>query len=212
MTRILLVDDHNVVRHGIRRILQDSLRESDLIHEAATGQEAINMSLAVCYDLILLDISLPDRNGLDVLQQIRRHCPDTAVIILSMHTEKEFVVRAFRAGAKGYLTKVSASDELVQAVEAVLQGKQYITPVAADILLQEILEDEAGTRPHKFLSDRELQVACMIAKGRKPTEIADVLCISVKTVSTYRARILEKLRLKSNADIVNYCRDHHLSM
>jgi DNA-binding NarL/FixJ family response regulator len=212
MTKVLLVDDHGVVRHGIRRILEDFFQDPALIHEASTGQQAINMVQGGNYLLVVLDISLPDRNGLDVLQQIRLFKPGTNVIVLSMHSEEEFALRSLKAGAQGYLTKMSASEELISAIETVLDGKQYISPRVAELLIQELRDDKTSAPLHKFLSNRELQVACMIAGGKTPTEIAQTLCLSVKTVSTYRTRILEKLHLKTNADLVIYCHDHHLSL
>lgn len=212
MSRILLVDDHALVRQGIRRILQEFLPAPVEIDEAATGQEAINRIRAGCHDVVLLDISLSDRNGLDVLQQVNHFCPETSVVILTMHAENEYAVRALRAGAKGYLTKMTAPAELVLAVETVLDGRRYISPAVADILVQEITQDRSDAPLHHFLSDRELQVACMLSQGRTPTQIAETLCISVKTVSTYRTRIFQKLQLGSNAALVNYCRDNNLTL
>lgn len=212
MKQILLVDDHAMIRNGIRRILQELLADTVEIFEASTGQEAINMVQNGCYSLVLLDISLPDRNGLDILHQISQHCSNTPVIMLSMHPERHYAVRSLRAGAMGYLTKESAADELILAVEKVLQGGQYINPSVAELLVKDIQEEKKDVPPHTFLSDREFQVVCMISAGKTPTEISSSLCLSVKTISTYRTRILEKLKLNSNADIFNYCRDHNLAM
>jgi len=210
--RILIVDDHTIVRQGVIRILQDIMERPLEFDEASSGKQALDMTSAAAYDLVLLDISLPDLNGLNVLKLLHQNNALLPVIILSTHPEEHYAVRSLRAGAAGYVNKGDAATVLKEAIEKVLAGRRYVTPSQAE-LLADALSDKAGPTPlHHALSDREYQLACMMAAGKTLTEIARELSLSVKTVSTYRARVLEKLHLRSTADIINYCIKNGLSM
>lgn len=211
MNRILIVEDHNIVRRGIMRVLKELLEIPLEFEEAASGQEALDKISGGNFCLVLLDISLPGRNGLEVLKQLRQQQPKLPVLILSMHPEQQYAVRAIRAGAAGYVTKDSAPEELKSAVEKVLRGGRYLNASQADLLadaLRERRPEEINL--HETLSDREYQLARMMTSGMTMTEIARELSLSVKTISTYRTRILEKLRLRSNADIISYFITHEL--
>lgn len=211
MNRILIVEDHNIVRQGVMRVLKELLDTPLEFEEAASGQEALDKVSAADFDLVLLDISLPGRNGLEVLKQLRQQQPKLPVLILSMHPEQQYAVRAIRAGAAGYVTKDSAPEELKAAVEKVLRGGRYLNASQADLLADALRERRSEEiNLHETLSDREYQLARMMTSGMTMTEIARELSLSVKTISTYRTRILEKLRLRSNADIISYFITHEL--
>lgn len=211
MRRILLVDDHIVVRQGLIQLLS-ILLEGVEFDEASTGQEGIDKLNGSNYSLVLLDISLPGRNGLDVLRQMRSMKPDIPVLMLSMHPDEQYAVRAMRAGAAGYVTKVSASEELKDAIEKALRGEKYVTLSQATLLADAISESHEVGELHNLLSDREYQFAGMLTAGKTMTQIAQELNLSVKTISSYRTRVLEKLRLRTNADIINYCITHGINM
>ena len=202
MIRILVADDHTVVREGVKQILAS---QSDIIveDEAENGKETLEKALSGNFDLVLLDISMPGRGGLEVLEDILKARPKLPVLILSMHPEEHYAVRVIRGGASGYLTKSSAPDELISAIRRVASGRKYISPNLAERLTYE-LDRDADKPLHETLSDREYQVMFMISKGKSIKEIAEELGLSEKTVSTYRSRILEKMNLKSNAEIVLY--------
>jgi len=202
MIKVLIVDDHTIVREGLRQILEDT---SDIVvvSEASSAQEVLNKVKSNNFDIVLLDISLPGRSGLDVLKQLKSIKPDLPVLILSMHPEEQYAIRALRAKAAGYLTKESASDELIKAIRKVAQGRKYITSSLAEKLAFE-LEDNKGYPSHEILSDREYQVMCMIALGKRIKEIADALSLSVKTISTYRARILKKMNMRNTSQLIHY--------
>lgn len=202
MTRIVIVDDHAIVRKGLRQILADS-PDMAVVAECDNGQELLRLLEKNEYDLILLDISMPGRNGLDVFKQVKAQKPDLPVLFLSMHPEEQYAVRALRAGASGYITKESAPDELVAAIRKVSQGGRYVSSSLAENLAF-IVGGDRERQPHELLSDREYQIMCMIASGKTVTEIADGLSLSVKTVSTYRTRLLNKMHLKNNAELTNY--------
>ena len=208
MLRILIADDHDVVRKGLIQILAKSFPGTD-VDEAADGRQALALAEKGNYALVLLDISMPGRGGLEVLKEVKRHRPGVPVLILSMHPEEEYAVRAFRAGASGYLTKDSAAEELVQAVRTVLAGRRYLSASLTDMLARELESNGVGPR-HNALSDRELQVMRMLASGKTVTEIADELSLSVKTISTYRSRILEKLQVRNNAELARYAFENRL--
>ncbi len=202
MLKILIADDHAIVRKGLMKIL----KESDAgisVDEAGYGQEALARVLQTRYELVLMDISMPGRGGLDVLKEMKSHRPQLPVLMLSMHPEEEYAIRALRAGASGYVTKDSAADELVGAIRKVLSGGRYVSSSLAEKLAFE-MEADAGKLPHETLSDREYQVLRMIASGKTVTEIGQELSLSVKTISTYRSRILEKMRAKNNAELTRY--------
>ena len=202
MIKILIADDHGIIRKGIKQILS---RTSDIevTAEASTGQEALEKIWTIHFDLVILDISLPGRNGLEILKQIRSQKPKLPVLILSMYPEEQYAVRVLRAGASGYLTKESDKNELVEAIRRIAEGKKYITPSLAEKLASE-LEPSNDKALHERLSDREYHILCLIAKGKSSNEFAEELALSVKTVSTHRARVLEKMGMKSNAELTYY--------
>ena len=202
MLRILVADDHEVVRKGLMKVLAEILQPIQ-VDEARNGQEAVSKVWKSEYDLVVLDIKMPGKSGLDVLKEIKQHRPKLPVMILSMHPEEQFAIRAMRAGASGYLTKESAGDELVLAIRKALKGEKYISGSLAQILAGE-LDSDSEKPPHELLSDREFQVMLMIASGKPVGAIAKELCLSVKTISSYRANILLKTRMKNNAEITHY--------
>ena len=177
--------------------------------EATNGQEVLDKVRAETWDVVVLDISMPDRSGLDVLKQLRSERPKLPVLVLSMHSEDQYAVRVLKAGANGYLTKDSAPDELVKAIRKVVSGGTYVSSFLAEKLAFEIGTDSSRL-PHETLSDREFQVLRLIAAGESVTEIAAELYLSVKTVSTYRARLLQKMNLTTNAELIHYAMHNHL--
>ena len=202
MYKILIADDHAVVRKGLKQILTET---SDMIAagEASTGQEVLDMLMKNEYDVVILDISMPGRSGLDIMKDLKNMKSSIPVLVLSIHPEEQYAVRALKAGASGYLTKESAPDELVVAVRKVAQGGKYVTTSLAEKLAFDL--GKANEKPlHETLSDREFQVLCMIGSGKPVKEIAEELCLSIKTISTYRSRILEKTKMKNNAEITRY--------
>jgi DNA-binding NarL/FixJ family response regulator len=202
MLKILVVDDHDVVRKGLTKVLSEALQPVK-IDEAGNGQEAMSKVLKGEYELVVLDLKMPGKSGLDVLKEIKQHRPKLPVLILSMHPEEQFAIRAMRAGASGYLTKESAGDELVLAIRKALKGERYISDSLAQILAGELNSDPE--KPcHEILSDREYQVMIMIASGKTVGTIAKDLCLSVKTISSYRANILLKTRMKNNSELTHY--------
>jgi DNA-binding NarL/FixJ family response regulator len=201
--RVLIVDDHAILRAGVREMLSD---EEDLrvVAEAGSAEEALQtLRDGTEVDVVVLDITLPGQSGIDLLKQLRRDRPDLAILVLSMHPERSFAVRLMRAGANGYVPKMIVPEELVKAVRAVGTGRRYITPIVAELLASDCAADEEGPL-HNRLSERELQVFTRIARGISPAVMANELGLSVKTVSTYRARILEKMAMRSNAEIAAY--------
>jgi len=202
MLKVLIADDHPVVREGLKQIVTET-QDMVVAGEANNGQEVLNKIREGDYDVIVLDITMPGRNGMDVLRQLRSERPRLPVLILSIHSEEQYALRALRAGASGYLTKESAPDELVVAIRKVSWGGKYISSSLAEKLAfkLEIGREEA---PHETLSDREYQVMCMIASGKTVKEIAQELSLSEKTISTYRSRILEKMKMKNNAELTYY--------
>ncbi|MDD2852579.1 MAG: response regulator transcription factor [Desulfuromonadaceae bacterium] len=205
MNRILVVDDHVIVRQGLIQLLSIMLEPAMMFDEASTGQEGIDKFNENDYCLALVDISLPGRNGLDVLRLMRKLKPKVPILVLSMHPDEQYAVRALRAGASGYVAKASASEELKGAISKALRGEKYVTPFQATLLADAVSEDHDVAGLHNLLSDREYQFACMLTSGKTPTQIAQELNLSVKTISSYRTRVLEKLHLKNNAEIINYC-------
>lgn len=205
MLRILIVDDHAVVREGLKRILNE-YPDQVVIGEVGDGAGVLAEVHNSEWDLVLLDINLPHRDGLDVLKQIKRERPGLPVLVLSIYPEDQYALRVIKAGAAGYLTKESAPELLVEAIRQVAAGHSYISPTLAEKLAGN-LHDFDGRMPHENLSDRELEVFRLIVSGRTVGQIAAQLSLSVNTVSTYRARILEKTGLKSNADLMRYAVD-----
>ena len=207
-TRVLLADDHALFRHGLERVLAEGLPGSAFGHAGDTA-EALRLAREESWDLVILDISFGGKSGLDVLKEIRHFRPKLPVLVLSMHPEKQFAVRALKAGAAGYVTKKVVSEELLQAVRRVLAGGRWVTQEVAERLAAEV-GLPADKLPHEILSDREFQIFRLLAGGATVKAIAEQLDVSVQTVSTYRARILEKMRLETNADLTRYALDHHL--
>jgi len=200
--RILIADDHPIVREGYKKILSDT-PDMVVADEAENGQEVLNYIRKKNYDLILLDISMPGRSGLEILKELKNERPRLPVLILSIYPEEQYAVRAFRAGASGYLTKASAPNELISAIRKISQGGRYISSSLAEQLTY-YLDADAEKPLHETLSDREYQVMLMIASGKTVSEIAGELFLSVKTISTYRSHILEKMKMKNNAEITLY--------
>jgi len=199
---VLLVDDHAVVRHGLRAVLEEEL--SDVaIQEAGTAREGLECLRKDDYDALILDIGLPDRNGLDLLKSIHLEWPDLAVLILSMFDESQYGVRMIKAGAAGYVTKASAPEKFVTAVRKILAGGRYISANLAERLADN-LSGHFDEEPFDVLSDREYQIFLMIASGKTVSEIANELCLSVKTVSTHRTHVLQKTNMKTNAELTHY--------
>jgi DNA-binding NarL/FixJ family response regulator len=208
MTRILVVDDHEIVRAGLKELLS-IYHEFTVAGEAGSGVDAVKMVREANWDVVLLDISMPDMNGIEALTQIRRIKPEQPVLILTMHPEDQYAVNLLRAGANGYLRKECSPEMLVAAIRTVASGRRYISPALGDQLAGE-LDGEGHKALHTELSEREFQVFCKLAAGQAVSEVADELFLSVKTVSTYRARILDKMRIKSNAHITYYAIKHGL--
>lgn len=200
--RILIVDDHSIIRKGLKQILADEFTAA-VFGEANDGNEALELVWKQAWDIVLLDISMPGKSGLDVLKQIVSAQPNMAVLVLSMHPEDQYAVRVLKTGAAGYITKNTASEEVVGAVHKVLAGGKYVSAALAENLATS-LNAPAGKLTHEVLSDREYQVLRLIATGKSVKEIGYELSLSVKTISTYRTRIMEKMKLKTNADIIRY--------
>ncbi|SEK69892.1 response regulator [Nitrosovibrio tenuis] len=199
---ILIVDDHAIVRQGLRQILIESGKVL-LVGEAERGAEAMRQVREGGWDVVVLDISLPDRNGIEILKQIKKECPKIRVLMLSMHDEGIYAIRALKAGASGYITKQSAPGELMAAIHHVAKGRKYLTATLAEAMADSFGEDPDRS-PHETLSDREYQTLCLIASGKSLTDAAEEMRLSVKTVSVYRSRLLEKMKLKNNAELTHY--------
>lgn len=208
MPKILLTDDHAVVRHGLMQILEDAIARATF-GEAATGQEALDLVRRERWDIAIVDISLPDRSGLEVLKEMRLIAPGLPVLILSIYSEEQFAARAFRAGAAGYVTKRRASGEIVAAVRQALGGRRLLADSMAGRLPVEV-GPNAQKPPHARLSDREYQVFGLLARGHTVKAIASQLRVSVQTISTHRSRILEKMGERTNADLAGYALREHL--
>jgi two-component system invasion response regulator UvrY len=208
MLKILIVDDHPVVRRGLKQIIAET---TDIVvaGEAADGLEALTKVGAGDYDVVLLDISMPVKNGIDVLAQLKYERPKLPVLMLSMHPEEQYAVQALRAGASGYLTKESAPNELVGAIRKVSTGGKYVSASLAEKLAS-IVQKGYEELPHQTLSERELHVMRLIASGKTVSEIAEELSLSVKTISTYRSRILKKMQMKNNAQLTRYAINNSL--
>jgi DNA-binding NarL/FixJ family response regulator len=206
--RVLVADDHVLFRRGLKMVLEDT-PDMVVADEAGTGREALEKALKGNYDVLLLDISMPERSGFDILKDLKSLKPELPVLILTMHAEEKYAVRVLKAGASGYLTKKNAPDELVAAIRKVLSGGRYVSASLAEKIAFE-LQEGGGKPPHESLSDREYQVMCLIAQGKSMSDIAQELSLSINTVSTYRARILEKMRLKNTAELIHYAISNNL--
>jgi DNA-binding NarL/FixJ family response regulator len=202
MKRILIIDDHEIVRDGLKRILNEQ-SDSNTFGEASTAPEAIRLVTEEGWDVVVLDLSLGDRSGLEVLKALKQIRPRLPVLILSMHSEEQYARRAFKAGAAGYITKDSPRAELVRAINKVAEGGRYVSHALAEELVID-LERESDRPPHETLSDREFEVMRLIASGKTVGEIAAILSLSDSTISTYRGRILEKMGMRTNAELTHY--------
>ena len=210
MIRILITDDHAIVRQGLARILEKN-QNMKIVAECENGIDALNWLRANDCDIALIDISMPGMNGIDLLKQLREEKPKLPVLVISIYSEDQYAVRLIKAGAAGYLTKGCAPAIVVEAVNQIVGGKKYISPAVAEMLANEF-GAEQGKRPHESLSDREYQIFLMIASAKTVSEIADTLALSGKTISTYRSRILEKMHLRNNAEIMHYAIENKLSV
>ncbi|SDY72494.1 two component transcriptional regulator, LuxR family [Collimonas sp. OK242] len=208
MTRILVVDDHAVVRAGVQHFIAD-IPEMEIAGEAANAQEAIRLIRSNEYDIVLLDIAMPDKSGVEVLKQIKREKPALPVLMLSMHPENRYAVQVLRSGADGYVQKEALATELVKAIETILQGHKYISYAVAELLTADPANAEQGAL-HESLSAREYEIFYKLSQGEGVTKIAKELCLSVKTISTYRTRVLQKMSMTSNADIIYYAIKNNL--
>ena len=206
--RFLIADDHTIVRRGLRQILLEGFPDAE-IEEVPDAEELIKKTIQSDWDIIISDLSMPGRSGLEALQQIKQIKPRIPVLILSIHPEEQYALRVLKAGAAGYLSKDLAPDELVNAVNRVLLGKKYITVTIAEKLAS-VLDQDSDKQPHELLSDREFSVLKLLATGKSVSEIAESMFLSVTTVSTYRARIKTKMNLKTNADLILYSIEHKL--
>ncbi len=202
MTRVLVADDHPLLRSGLKQVLSQE-PDLEVIGEAENSEQVLRHVREGNVDVLILDLSMPGRGGLDILRDIRRDHPGLPILILSVHAEDQFAVRAIKAGANGYLSKDNAGPEVVRAVRKVLTGKKYVSPGLAEMLAN-ALDHDSERPPHEALSDREFQVMCKIASGMTVSQIAAEVALSVKTVSTYRARVLEKMNMHNNAEITRY--------
>ena len=208
--KVILVDDHPLVQEGIKSILSRSDLKVDIIGLASSAAELLELLTKKTPDIVLLDVSLPDRNGIDILHDLKKMHPDLPVLILSMHPEKRFAIRALKAGAAGYLNKRTISKELVNAISTVVkQKKRYINAEVAEELADQISGDTEEL-PHELLSDREYEVLTLIVGGKKVSEIAEMLSLSVQTIHTYRSRIKDKMNMKSNAELIRYAVEQQL--
>ena len=202
MKKILLVDDHQIVIQGLRNLIALET-DMEVADEASSGDEALKLVRANHYDVMVLDISMPDKNGVDTLHELKHIAPDLPVLMLSGYAEEQYALNLMRSGCKGYLSKDADSDEIIHAIRTVAKGKKYISSQLAE-LMSYSLNNPTEKQLHELLSEREFQVFFKLASGLSPTEIGEDLHISIKTVSTYRSRILEKMQLKNNADLTYY--------
>jgi DNA-binding NarL/FixJ family response regulator len=202
MIKVFFAEDHAIVREGLKQILADT-RDIVVAGEASDGDEALAQILKGDYDIVVMDISMPGRNGLEVLKELKEHRPELPALILSMYPEDVYAIRSFRVGASGYLSKESAPTELINAIRKVAGGGKYVSAALAERLVVN-LGDDSGKPLHEKLSEREYQILCLIATGKTGAQIAAELSLSAKTVSTYRTRILEKMELKNNAELTHY--------
>lgn len=208
--RILIADDHAIVREGLKQILADT-KDIVVAGDAENGNDAIKLARNKAdSDVLLLDISMPDRSGIEVLKQIKKESPKMAVLMLSMHREDQYAIRSLKAGAAGYLNKQSAPAELVDAIRLVASGRKYISPALAQELANQVGDENREVPPHETLSDREYQTLVMIASGKTVSDIAAELTLSVKTISMYRSRLLQKMKMRHNAELTHYAIKNHL--
>ncbi|GAB1723558.1 MAG: response regulator [Nitrospira sp. CR1.1] len=208
MTKILVVDDHAVVRQGVKQILNEQF-QGVVIGEARNAEEMMDRLRKFAWDIVILDVGMPGKSGLDAIKDLKQVCPKLPVLVLSAYPEDQLARRMLKAGAAGYLTKDSAPNELVHALRKILGGGKFVSASMAELLVANLNED-AEKPLHELLSDREYQVMCLIAVGKSLKEIADDLCVGISTINTYRARILEKMQFKNNTELTHYAIDHRL--
>lgn len=208
VTKILVVDDHAVVRQGVKQILNEQFQGA-VIGEARNAEEMIDRIKKFTWDIVVLDVGMPGKSGLDALKDLKQVCPKLPVLVLSAYPEDQLARRMLKAGASGYLTKDSAPNELVQALRKILGGGKFVSASMAELLVAN-LNEQAERPPHELLSDREYQVMCLIAVGKSLREIAEDLCVGISTINTYRARILEKMQLKNNTELTHYALENRL--
>jgi DNA-binding NarL/FixJ family response regulator len=208
LMRVLIVDDHPVIRRGLKDILSEQ-KEIEVCAEAGNAAEALELARKNKPDIVLMDITMPGRSGVEALQDIKREFPHMPVLMLSIHPEDQYALRSLKAGASGYLTKESAPDELMKAIAKAVAGGRYVTESLAERLAMEV-GGHGGREPHELLSDREYEVLRQIGRGKSVSQIAEEMSLSVKTVSTYRSRILEKLDLEHTADLIRYALERKL--
>ena len=208
MMKIFVADDHAIVRQGLKQIVADT-PDIAVAGEASSGQEVLEKVLTNDYDVVLLDITMPDRSGLDILKELKSQKPEINILVLTIHPEEQYAVRVLKAGASGYLTKESAPDELITALRKIAAGGKYVSSSLSEKFAFDLGTD-AEKPLHQTLSDREYQVMCMIASGKTVKEVAEELLLSIKTVSTYRSRVLEKMNLKNNVELTHYARQNRL--
>ena len=202
MVRILIADDHAIVRKGLKQLLLEEFPAA-VLGEVENAEQLVSKVLVQKWDVVICDLSMPGRSGLDALQQLRHSCPGLPVLIMSMHSEDQYAIRVLRAGASGFLGKDSIHEDLIKAIHTVLKGKKFITPSVAE-KLADVFNRGSVQSPHETLSNREFDVFKLLASGKSVSEIATQLSLSVTTVSTYRARILEKMQMKNNAELTRY--------
>ncbi|MEO5593085.1 MAG: response regulator transcription factor [Chitinophagaceae bacterium] len=208
MHRIVIADDHILIRKGLIQVLKEEF-PSAIIEETSDAEALIKKVLSAEWDLVITDISMPGKSGLDILQEIKRHAPKLPVLVLSMFPEEQYAIRALKAGAAGYLNKMSAPEEIIKAIRTVSLGKKYITPLVAEQLAGNLLPDNEKAL-HESLSAREFEIFTLLAAGKSVSDIAEQVVLSTSSISTYRARILKKLHLRNNADIIFYSLGHNM--
>ena len=208
MINILMVDDHSIVREGLRRIIEEK-EEMKVASEATTGEEALHLISKEIFDIVLLDISMPGKNGLQTLKEIKKYKSTIPILMLSMHAEEQYALRAIKAGASGYLTKDSAPEQLVIAIKKVCSGRKYISPEVAELLATDLYHKE-NKQSHEYLSDREFEIMKLLVKGHSARKMATALSISDKTVSTYRSRIMKKMHMSNISELIHYAIENNL--
>ena len=208
MIRVLVADDHAIVRRGLKLIMEEEFH-SIVFGEASNGQQALDLVWKQDWDIVVLDITMPGRGGLDILKELKQLRPKLPVLVLSMHSEDQFAVRVLKSGASGYMTKENVPEELVKAIKKVLAGGKYVSASLAEELAFRLETDDEKPL-YERLSDREYQVLCLIASGKTIKQISEQLSLSIKTISTYRTRILEKLKMKTNAELTHYAMKYKL--
>jgi two-component system, NarL family, invasion response regulator UvrY len=209
MLRILIADDHALIRKGLKQILLEEY-PSALVEEVNDAEGVIKKAITNEWDIIISDLSMPGRSGLDMVQQLKQNFPKLPVLILSIYPEEQYAIRVLKAGAAGYLSKDAAAEELVEAVQRVLQGRKYISSSIAEKIVEDLGQNSSGQAPHELLSNREFDVFKLLTSGKTVSEIADQFSLSATTVSTYRSRILEKMNMRNNAELTRYALENKL--